>query len=671
VPLPWVWRRPTLRLGLLMACALALGTGRAESARLHIGPHHVSYYNGRAVTLTGYVNAEPDVRDRGNNYVLQAQRIQVGGRVLLVAGQVEVHTAPGQLFDTGDVLQLTGLLAIPTSSPSIPYRQILANRGIYSEMSFPRGYATGHVSLGLVGLAVTIRQHIETTLGNALPEPEGTFLIAILIGARSAQLGTLAPVLVATGLIHLIAISGLKIAIVAGTVNTFLRRITSRVPTLLLSCCALGSYWLVSGATVAGLRASIMWFLVFIAAYLGRPTFALVSLGAAASGMLAIEPSLLWDTGFEFTTLGTAAIVVLAPISDRLTRRLPSAVAASLATTTAAQIGVLPLQVVSFHLISPVSLLANTMVLPVIPLTMVVGFITVLYPHGPALAVSFALVRLIILVAHWVSHLPFSSVALTQLPVSVTVSYYAGLLLIAVLAARLALAERRPIHGEWVLGLAVAGVSLGTALSVPSAHGNQLRFVSPGAALLTDRGSSILIDGGKSPSALLNGLGAQIVFPQRRIDAVISTDPRAANVSALTQVVQHYDVGAVLDTGVEYPSQTYGRWRAELDSKGIRPIALRPGVTVTAGRVTIQALSPDAVYSDPRDTIGMLLIKDGRLRILYMGGASQKEQLELPFRLPVSANLVVSPVPVNPTLRTALGNPTVIHPSAGRVIALP
>ena len=282
----WRWRR--IRLTLLLSILVLLGMLRAEMARVNIGPGDVAYFNGQTVTLTGYVQSEPDIRVTGNNYVIAIDHQIRGSRKAALQGLVELHTAPSQLLDQGDEVQLTGILATPTNSVQVPYRAILANRGIYSEMSFPKLFVTGRVSLGIVGVAADIRVWIENRISSALPEPEATLLIAILIGARSAQLGALAPVFIATGLIHLIAVSGIKIAIVAGTVNSFLRRIMSRWPTLVLSVTALLGYWLVSGATVAGLRASIMWLLVFVAVFLGRPTYALVSLGLAASIMLAI-----------------------------------------------------------------------------------------------------------------------------------------------------------------------------------------------------------------------------------------------------------------------------------------------------------------------------------------------------------------------------------------------
>src|SRR5260370_33068122 len=102
-------------------------------------------------------------------------------------------------------------------------------------MSFPRVFVTGRVSLGLVGFADQIREWIAGRLQGSIPEPEARLPIAILIGGRSAQLGNLTPILIQTGLIHLIAVSGVTIAIVAGPVNGGSRRRLPRVVTLMWS----------------------------------------------------------------------------------------------------------------------------------------------------------------------------------------------------------------------------------------------------------------------------------------------------------------------------------------------------------------------------------------------------------------------------------------------------
>ena len=665
----WRWQSHRLRLGALILCCFFLGAGRAQQSQVHIGRGDVAYYNGQTVTLIGYVNSEPDNRDTGNNYVITVQDRVLSDRNLPLRGQLELHTAASQLFDEGDDLEVTGILTTPANSPGIPYGSILANRGIYSEMAFPKGFVIGHVSLGLVGFADSIREEIENTITASLPEPEATFLIALLIGAKSAQLGALAPVLIETGLIHLIAISGIKIAIVAGTVNDFLRLVASRTPRLLLSATILFSYWLVSGATVAGLRASLMWMLIFLAAYLGRPTFALVSLGLAASIMLAFNPALLWDTGFQFTVLATASISVFSPAFDRWLRWMPSALRASAATTAAAQFAVLPIQIASFHVLSPISLLANAVVLPFVPLTMVVGFGAVLAPGSILTTIAYGLVHMMIAIARWAAGLAPAFV-LNSLPSPVSLAYYVLLSVAAVAAWKFARFDRSTARGEWLFGFAVAAVGLGVVLSAPATK-NEITFPVDGSVLITWHDSAVLIDGGTRPSVLLTALGEALPYPDDTLAAVIDTSPSARNVAALTAEAQNLKVGEAFDPGLEYPTQTYARWRQSLDNRHIPILALRAGTSVRLVGLSIQCLAPDAVYSDPKDGAGILLISVEGRRILYLGEASPTEQQNLVFTgQDVRAGTIISAVPIQETLARASGYRTLVQPMAGTTIRL-
>lgn len=115
-----------------------LGVGLSESAHPTIGRADLAYYNGQTATLTGVVQAEPDVRDTGINYVVAIDHMVEGSHKLSVHGLLELHTAPSQILNEGDQIQLTGPLVKPTNSAAIPYRDILAHRGIFSQMSFPR-----------------------------------------------------------------------------------------------------------------------------------------------------------------------------------------------------------------------------------------------------------------------------------------------------------------------------------------------------------------------------------------------------------------------------------------------------------------------------------------------------------------------------------------------------
>jgi competence protein ComEC len=645
----------------LLAAALALGMGRTPHAAGPPSPGDLSYYNGSRVTLRGTVVAEPDVRDTGINYVISVDAVTMQGRARPVSGKLELHTPRSQPLDYGDAVSLTGSLLTPTNGPTVPYRDVLARQGIHSEMRFPRVLDLGPGQAGWLGWIVPLRQHLENGIDAWLPEPEAALLIAITLGAHSASLGSLTPILISTGLIHIIAISGIKVAMVAGTLYELARRLHRRFLAMALALAGLLFYVLLTGATASGQRAGLMWAMVFLAAYLGRRTVTLVSLGFVAALMVALDPGLLWDTGFLMSTLGTFSIVAFAEPLTTVFRYVPSpfggafplpladlirAVSApflvAFAVTLAAQVGTLPVVIAGFHVISIMGPVANMLVLPLLPIMIVLGFVLGFCSGVAVLAAPVA--DLSYTLTHAVAWLATSLASIhTALPAGafspfVSALYYAALLALARFILRRAdwaPVGRRPLVGrELALGLLVAATALtATAVFAQDRPHARLYWLGTGEAMLVrSDGMTALIDGSPRPFTLLERLGQVLPYRDRTIDLVIVTDPRAGNVTGLQDVLQHYVVSEVLDVGAEYPSATYARWRAGLRSRHILAYMLRTGASVSVGAVQITAIGPDALYSNPRDCVGMLRLSVAGRSYLLAGAASPREQLEAVFR---------------------------------------
>ncbi len=296
-------------------------------------------------------------------------------------------------------------------------------------MVFPRIRDLGRTDMGWLGWIVPLRQKIERAIDAWLPEPEAALLIAITLGAKSTQLGDLTPVLISTGLIHVIAISGIKVALVAGTIYQLARRLGRLFLNLLVGLAALALYVLLTGATASGERSALMWALVFVAAYLGRPTVALVSLGVAAALMVAVEPTLMWDTGFLMSVTGTLAIVAFSgPLISRL-RLLPAPWREAFCVSLAAQAGTMPVALAGFHTASVISPFANALVLPLLPALIVLGFllaaVSSISPLAAAVgAVAYTLLHVMVVISREISMLPGVFRGVSLHPVT-SLGYYA------------------------------------------------------------------------------------------------------------------------------------------------------------------------------------------------------------------------------------------------------
>lgn len=627
---------------LLLAGAVLVGCARAPHGTGVPSPGDLSFYNGRHATVTGQIVAEPDVRDTGANYVVSVHTLALSGRsATRVTGRIELHTSLGQQLEYGDGVQLTGLLQAPRNTPALPYRDILLGKGIATQMQYPRAIDTGPAPSGFLGWIVPFRQQLEAGINRSLPEPEAALLIAITLGAHSASLGTLAPVLVSTGLIHLIAISGIKVAMVAGTVWALFSVLRRRLLGLTASLAVILFYVLLTGATASGERSAVMWTLVFIATYLGRGTVALVSLGFAAAVMVAFDPILLSDVGFQLSVVGTFAIVSLSAPLIRLFWFVPSPFREALAVTLAAQLGTVPIVAGGFHSISSVGPLANALVLPLLPLTILLGFLLGICSGFPILStpiavMAFASTHAIVALSRDLA--AFSSAAL---PVSspspgVAFGYYAAVCGLAWLLLRRAGWAPLGRFGSRVREVTIALLLVASVATISQAQTtapSRLSFLGSGSSLLLQSGGqTAVIDGSPRPLAFLSALGDQLGMRVRTIDLVVVTNPNSSNVTALLALLDHYHVHAVLDVGAQYPGRTYAAWRTRLRTRHVPVYALRTGVTTRVGTISLQVLAPDALCYAPANCAGIIRLAGSHGSFMLATAVGRREQEDVVFR---------------------------------------
>jgi competence protein ComEC len=671
-------RRAALAAVCLAAGALSLGLARGHTERTPVTAHSLAYYNGRTVRVLGVVSQEPDVRDTGVNYVVSATTAGTASHPIAVSGSVLVHLPVSEELQFGDRVELDGRLETPQSQPGFDYRAYLRGRGIGSTMAFVRAADLGPGPSTLGFSVVHARIALERDIDEWLPEPEASLLIAICLGARSATLGSLAPAFISTGLIHIVAISGIKIAMIAGTVFELAALTRRRALRVVVASAVLLSYVALTGFTASGVRSALMWELVFVAFYLGRGTVALVSLGAAAAAMVALEPSLVYDVGFQMSVAGTFAIVAFAPGLSHLARRVPSPFREALAVTLAAQIGTFPVVLHAFGLTSPVGPVANALVLPLLPLSIILGFALCAVASVPAVAqpladlldallrIEIGITQTLARIPAWHLGVPFGS--------EFAIGYYVLLAWLSVVVLRRAgwapISERGSRGRELVVAVVVA--LLASTLAAAAAHGSrptQLQWLGTGEALLLEAPNhAVLIDGSPHAGALLRALGAALPPWLHRIDLIVVTDPRPSNVSGLRAVLRRYTVGEVLDVGVEYPTHTYALWRSDLRSRAVPRSRLATGVHFRVDGVRITAIDPDAACPLPADCAGMLRLTMNGSIVLLAGTSSAREQRETLFRpVDIRAAQVVADTayPLDGRFLRATGA------TAGHVIVLP
>jgi len=176
----------------------------------------------------------------------------------------------------------------------------------------------------------------------------------------------------ASGLSHVLAVSGSNLAIVLGAVLVLLGRVGLR-SRITLGFTALALFVLIVGPDASVLRAGAMGAIGLACLAYGRTSEPLAALALAVIAVLAIRPAMLFSVGMHLSVAATAGIVVLA---EPLTRRfgwLPRPLRLLVAASLAAQLAVTPILVLSFGEISLVSPVANVLALPAVAPVTVLG----------------------------------------------------------------------------------------------------------------------------------------------------------------------------------------------------------------------------------------------------------------------------------------------------------
>ncbi len=181
-----------------------------------------------------------------------------------------------------------------------------------------------------------------------------------------------------TGTTHIIAISGFNITIIVAALDSIRRRLfLPKKASFIIIISGIFLFTILTGASASVIRAAVMGALVLIARQLGRQSQITSALLFTACVMIFLNPMILrFDVGFQLSFLSTLGLVYLSPLILSWFFWLPKISQEPLALTLSAQVLSLPIILYNFGRLSFISLLANVLILPIIPITMLLGFLS-------------------------------------------------------------------------------------------------------------------------------------------------------------------------------------------------------------------------------------------------------------------------------------------------------
>ena len=384
--------RPFFRIPFcLILIAFVLGAWRFQSALPEFSKNDLARYsNNENIILIGKVISYPQESTSATTANIEAQYISMENEFIEIKGKLELRLPAGFNLTYGDVLLLEGPLGFIANSESKPFQHYLSRKGIYNRMYYPKvTFIEQSSGNWLISWIYNIRENSLERIYNQIPFPESALLSGILLGTDWLIPSIYQDAYRSCGLIHIIAISGFNIALISNFIIKLTRRFLTPGKAGFFAIAAITMYTVMVGAEPAVVRAALMGCLSIPASYLGRRSIPIHSLIITGTLMLVENPFLLWDASFQLSFLACLGLITMAdPIQNFINRIMAKFLSEStsswwkpiislIVTTLVAQFAVLPVILKMNDEISIYSLPANITVLPVQPILMGLGALSV------------------------------------------------------------------------------------------------------------------------------------------------------------------------------------------------------------------------------------------------------------------------------------------------------
>lgn len=313
------------------------------------------------------------------------------------SGDILIYVSLYPEYKVGDVLEVSCKISKPQiieseDGKSFSYDKFLAKDGIYGICFRPKIKVIDQHKDFNFYLANT-KNYLWTNLNNNLTEPSSSIAKAITLGTRKEIPDNLRNIFARTGLSHIIAISGLHMAIIIFLLQYFLIFIgLNRKQSIVFLFFIIFAYLYILNFPSSALRASCMMLVLLVGPLIGRQTLSVFSLILVADVFILFNKYLLlYDIGFQLSFLAVLGILLYVDYFKKILVFIPQVlkIREVFAVTLAAQVFTWPIIVYNFQIFSIISPVANFLILPILPIVLVLSFALAIFGSFEILATIF------------------------------------------------------------------------------------------------------------------------------------------------------------------------------------------------------------------------------------------------------------------------------------------
>jgi competence protein ComEC len=621
IVIPAGWRMPTLAAALLLA-GWWWGSARLDALDRSPLLSHVGTADRALVAVTG-----PARRSRFDLRV-PGQMRRFGDEV--IREPVLLRLPAGRSPPQGAILDLIGEIRLPRGpSDGFDERTWLRRHGVHVVVRASRWRVVGHRG-GVAGFADGLRARLARSMAPGLEGERRAVIAGIVLGEDEGLSEELRARFRASGLYHLLAVSGQNVALIVGGVLMLAYWIgLSRMVGEVVALGGIAGYVLAVGWQPSVVRAGVAGALASLAWLAARPRDRWYFLLLGAAVLLAWNPYSLLDAGFQLSFVAVAAIFVVVPRLERSFAGypVPRSLADVVAVSAACGVATAPILVTQFGSVPLYSIPANALAAPAVAPLLGIALVTALVaPAVPPLAVALSWVN------GWLAaYLAGCARLVGGLPHAAASARAALILAAVVLGFVLVVARLRPPRAPRVAALVLlaalvaGGWRLGSGSSArPPPTGLRITFLDVGqgdGALLQVPGGAVLVDEGP-PEA--NVAGQLRELGMNSLSMVVLTHPERDHVGGAAEVLQRFPVGLVLDPAIPSKSTDERSAREAARRRHVRLVIARAGQGFRIGRLRLRILWPDSSGprgDNPNNHAVVVLASYGRVDVLMTADA--------------------------------------------------
>ncbi len=551
----------------------------------------------------------------------------------------------------GDTIKFSATI-IPVQEKRNPYqfdyREYLSDQKIYTQVRLDslHSLSRNKNKLSWSWWRVQVLSLVENNFG----VETAPIAKALLLGHKQDIESTTKQAFARAGLSHIMAVSGLHVGFIVApfwiVIPFFWSRKNGKIIGTIILVLVLFCYAGLTGFSTSVLRASIMAVLLTAGKLFNKVPNSINLTGAAAIIVLTIDPTQLFEIGFQLSFSAVLVILLLLPVIQRglpywLRIKWYAVPLMTILVSFIVQIGLYPLQVYYFGEVSLIGPFANALFVPllgvVVPLSLCCLFISSLFPilglwiNLPSDVFLQLMSNFVVLTSdlNWV-WIEAELQSLLLFPLWASIIFF-------IASWRLS-----NLKWKWLIAslsiicvIQVEGIIQG---SKPKELVVTIFDVGQGDACLieTPNGKVVLIDAGAwSPGY---NSGKSIILPHletrgvERLDAVILSHPHSDHIGGIISLIDMIEIGVIYNSGYEYDSKLYQNYIEKAEENGVRVESVESGDYLEIDPSLLFLVlgpEPTSFGTDPNEHSVVINLIYGLSEFLFTGDASKEQEARL------------------------------------------